>query len=166
MKGSLMAWLPAVLALSLVSCAKPSQIPFERSTVQLHLVSDPNLNLYGGIPHSLVLCVHQLREPNYFNQTKDEKDGLGKLLDCSRSDPSVTYARSFSIQPRQELNQSLDRAEGTWYVGIVAGYSQLQKERVTRLYEIPLSSLFNKPQTLSIDLYLGPQEIQEPRGNK
>jgi len=166
MKGSLKAWLPVLLALSLVGCAKPQALPYAPNGVQLHLVSDPNLNLFGGIPHSLVLCVYQLREPNYFNQTKDERDGLGKLLECSRSDPSVTYAKSFSVQPRQEVNQSLDRAEGTWYVGIVAGYSQLQKERVTRLYEIPLSSLFNKPQTLSIDLNLGPQEIQEPRGNK
>ena len=166
MKGSLKAWLPVLLALSLVCCAKPQALPYAPNGVQLHLVSDPNLNLFGGIPHSLVLCVYQLREPNYFNQTKDERDGLGKLLECSRSDPSVTYAKSFSVQPRQEVNQSLDRAEGTWYVGIVAGYSQLQKERVTRLYEIPLSSLFNKPQTLSIDLNLGPQEIQEPRGNK
>ncbi len=166
MRASLKACLPLLLAGSLVSCAKPSQMPYERNAVQLHVVSDPSLNLFGGTSHTLVLCVYQLRDPNAFNQAKDEKDGLVKLLECSRFDPSVTYAKSRSVQPRQELNEVLDRAEGTWYVGIVAGYSQLQKERSTRLYEIPLSSVFNKPQTLIIDLYLGAQEIQEPRGKK
>jgi hypothetical protein len=49
-------------------------------------------------------------------------------------------------------------------VGIVAGYSQLQKERVTRFYEIPVGAIVRSPQRLDIQLYLGPQEIQEPRG--
>ncbi len=166
MKGSLRTWLPVLLALLLVSCKPPMQIPYEPNGVQLHLMSDPNLNLFAGTPHTLHLCVYQLKDPNAFNQAKDEKDGLVKLLECSRFDPSVTFAKSVDIQPRQELTQSLDRADGTWYVGIVAGYSQLQKERATRLYPIPLSGVFKNPETLDIDLYLGPLEIQEPRGKK
>jgi type VI secretion system VasD/TssJ family lipoprotein len=165
MKGSPKAWLPALLALSLVSCAT-TEWRYEKDAIRLHLVSDRNLNLFGGIPHTLLLCVYHLRDPNAFNQAMDEKDGLVKLLECVRFDPSVTYTKRIIVQPGQEVTESLDRAEGARYVGLVAGYSQLQKERVARFYEIPVGGLSKSPQRLDIDLYLGPQELQEPRGKK
>ena len=167
MRGFLYGLFLALLALSVVSCktTPPPPPSYERNAVQLHLVSDPNLNLFGGIPHTVVLCVYQLRDPNAFNQAMDEKEGLVKLLECNRFDPSVTYVKKVVVQPRQELTEPLDRAEGTRYVGVVAGYSQLQKERVTRFYAIPFS-VFGNPKPLDIDLYLGPQEIQEPRAAK
>jgi len=164
MKGCLKASWLALLALSLVSCAT-TEWKYQKDAIRLHLASDPTLNLFGGIPHTLLLCMYHLRDPNAFNQVMDEKDGLVKLLDCTRFDPSVTYAKKVVIQPRQELNESLDRAEGARYVGIVAGYSQLQKERVTRFYEIPVG-VFKDPKPLDIELYLGPQELQEPRGKR
>jgi type VI secretion system VasD/TssJ family lipoprotein len=157
------SWL-VLLALSLVSCAT-TEWKYQKDAIRLHLTSDPNLNLFGGVPHTLLLCMYHLRDPNAFNQVMDEKDGLVKLLDCTRFDPSVTYAKKVVVQPRQELNESLDRAEGARYVGIVAGYSQLQKERVTRFYEIPVG-VFKDPKPLDIELYLGPQELQEPRGKR
>jgi type VI secretion system VasD/TssJ family lipoprotein len=163
MKASLKASCLALLAVWLVSCGA-TEWRYERDAIRLHLVSDPNLNLFGGTPHTLLLCMYHLRDPNAFNQVLDEKDGLVKLLECSRFDPSVTYAKKVVVQPRQEVTESLDRAEGARYVGIVAGYSQLQRERVTRFYEIPVGAIIKSPQRLDIELYLGPQEIQDARG--
>ena len=100
----------------------------------------------------------------------DEKDGLSKLLECGRFDPSVTNAKRFVIQPDKELTESLDRPEGAKYVGIVSGYYFLQKDRVVRFFPIPViqekkgSTITSKPGVLKIDLYLGPQQIQEVRG--
>ncbi len=164
MKGYLQTWWPLLLALSLVSCATP-EWKYQKDAIRLHLTSDPQLNLSGGIPHTLLLCMYELRDPNAFNQVLDERDGLVKLLDCTRFDPSVTYTKKVVVQPRQEVNESLDRGEGARYVGIVAGYSQLDKERVTRFYEIPVG-VFKAPKPLDIELYLGPQEIQGPRGKR
>jgi predicted component of type VI protein secretion system len=95
----------------------------------------------------------------------DEKDGLSKLLECSRFDPSVTYSKRLIVQPNQEVKESLDRTEGAKYVGIIAGYYSLRKDNTVRTFQIPVS-LFNNPKKLKIDLYLGPQEIREIKGNK
>lgn len=166
MKGCLKASLIILLGLWLHSCASTTEWKYQKDAIRLHVVSDPNLNLFGGTPHTLLLCMYHLRDPNAFNQALDDKDGLVKLLECSRFDPSVTYAKKVVVQPRQEVTESLDRAEGARYVAIVAGYSQLQKERVTRFYEIPVGAVSKSPQTLEIELHLGPQEIQDPRGKK
>lgn len=167
--------LSAVIVL-FYSCASApviSQPPgYEREAIRLHLKGDPRLNLYQGSPHTLVLCTYQLRDPNAFNQLIEDKDGFSKLLECSRFDPSVTYSRMLVIQPGQEVTESLDRAEGTKYVSIIAGY-YFPKKDVVRLFQIPVieetKGLFSrtkttKPGILYIDLYLGPQEIQDIKG--
>jgi predicted component of type VI protein secretion system len=96
-----------------------------------------------------------------FNQLLDEKDGLQKLLECSRFDPSVTSAKSFVVLPNGEKTEKIDRVEGTKYVGLIAGYYNLQKENVTHFVSIPVSSFGSKPKALNINLYLGPQGIKE-----
>lgn len=114
------------------------------------------------------MCLYHLRDPNGFNQLIDEKDGLYKLLECSRFDPSVTYSRRLVIQPNQEVTELLDRTDGAKYVGIVAGYYTLHKESSVRSYQIPItqvkkdSTLVQKAAKLTINLYLGPQEIKQP----
>jgi type VI secretion system VasD/TssJ family lipoprotein len=142
---------------------------YEKDGIRLHLKSDPQLNLYQRSPHTLVLCVYHLKDPNAFNQLVDEKEGLWKLLECGRFDPSVTNSKRVVIQPGQEMTELLDRPEGARYVGLVAGYYLLQKERVVRLFPIPVASerrgstIFLKPGMLNIDLFMGPQEIQDLR---
>ena len=164
------------LAFLLCSCASkpvvvmPPDWKYEKEAIRIHLKGDPQLNLYQGSNHTLLLCVYHLRDPNAFHQLVDEKDGIPKLLECGRFDPAVTYVKRLVIQPGQELKESLDRAEGAKYVGIVAGYYLLQKERVTRFFEIPVAeekkggTMISKPAVLNIDLYLGPEEIQQVRG--
>ncbi len=153
-----------IFTMLICSCAaisSPPKYEYEKEAVRISLKSDPRLNLYQGSPHTLVVCTYQLKDPNAFNQLVDEKDGLSKLLECSHFDPSVTYSRMLVIQPGQELKESLDRAEGAKYLGIVAGYFTLEKEHVVRLFQIPVSGLSKKAVSLDIDLYLGPHEVQD-----
>jgi len=65
------------------------------------------------------------------------------------------------VQPGQEMKDNLDRAEGAKYVSFVAGYYNLQKSNVVRLIQIPVGTLSSKPQSVNIELYLGPQAIQD-----
>jgi len=138
---------------------------YEKNAIALHLASDPKLNLFQAQAHSLIVCLYQLRDPNGFCQMIDERDGLPKLLDCSRFDSSVTYAKRLVVQPNQNIVELLDRTEGAKFVGIVAGYYALQKESSTRSYPIPVteiakdSALVLKPAKLGIDLNLGPYGI-------
>lgn len=148
----------------LCSCSsvtrKPDYDIYGKEAIRFHIKSDPQLNFYQGKPHTLAICVYQLRDPNAFNQLVDEKGGLLKLLGCSRFDSAVTSSKRFVIQPDGSESESLDRAEGTKYIGIVAGYFELQKDQAVRLFEIPTSIIFKKPKKVNMDLVLGPQEIQ------
>ncbi len=147
---------------------QPPEWGYEKDAIQLHVVSDPHLNLYQKRAHSLIVCLYHLRDPNGFNQLIDEKDGLPRLLECNRFDPSVTYSRRLVIQPHQEITELLDRTDGAKFIGIVTGYYDLQKESTTRSYRIPItevkrgSVLVQKTAKLNIELYLGSQGITQP----
>jgi type VI secretion system VasD/TssJ family lipoprotein len=133
---------------------------YEKDGISLSYQSDSQLNSYQGNPHTLMLCIYQLKDPNAFNQLVEEEGGLSKLLECSRFDPSVTSSKKLVIHPGKVNTESLDRAEGTKYVGIAGGYYMFDKERAMRFYQVPLSFFFNRPTTLKMKLYLGSQEIQ------
>lgn len=167
MKTYVQVSLLLCLVAAISSCSKVSKTPeytYQREAVTITLRADPRLNLYQGTPHTLVACTYQLRDPNAFNQLVDEKDGLSKLLECSRFDASVAYAKRLVVQPGQEFRDSLDRAEGAKYVSVVAGYYNLQKWNVVRLFQIPVSTKSSKPQDVNIELYLGPEAIQDVKG--
>jgi len=160
----------------LYSCAKtiipPNFGEYQPKAIQLHLKSAPQLHLYQGIPHTLVFCVYNLIDPNEFNQLLDEKGGLEKLCECTKFHPSVTNAKRFIIHPDREYTEVLDRPANAKYVGVVAGYYQLQKENVTRQYSHPVieektwRTITQKPGILNINLYLGPQQVNDIRGKE
>jgi type VI secretion system VasD/TssJ family lipoprotein len=149
-----------MVAVAVCACAggKPDEIVYKEKAIHVNLTADSRLNLHQSSPHALVLCLYQLKDPNAFNQLVDEKDGLLKLLDCSRFDPSVANAKRIVIQPGQIEKQDLDRAEGARYVAIAAGY-YAYRERPTRIYMVPPGR-----DELFINLYLAPQMMQETKG--
>jgi len=156
---------PAPAPVAPAPVAKPiPEYRYAKEAVRLHLQSDPQLNLFQSNPTTVLVCLYQLSDPNSFNQLQEEAEGLAKLLECSRFDPSVTSFKRVVMQPGQELTQALDRAEGAKYVGMVAGYFHMQKSRMVRLLPVPVQEATGQAGILKIDFYLGPQEIQEPRG--
>ncbi|UCH19939.1 MAG: type VI secretion lipoprotein TssJ [Deltaproteobacteria bacterium] len=156
------------------ACASPPPTPpewrYEKEAIHLRVKADPQLNFYQGMPHTLMLCVYQLREPNVYDQHATNKAGLYKLLECGLFDASVTGSKRFIIKPGEDSNFGLDRFEGTEYVGIVTGYYLIEKERILRLTDIPVIekrknwTIWKKistPGALNIELKLGPQQIQK-----
>ena len=132
---------------------------YEKNALTINIKSDPRLNLYQSRPHSLVICMYELKEPNMFNQLSDERDGIYKLLECGRFDGSVAYARRQIVQPGEDISDVRDRAEGAKYLGIAAGYFDLKKSGAVSL--LPIDKV--GPGTIVIDLVLGPQEIHDIR---
>jgi type VI secretion system VasD/TssJ family lipoprotein len=146
----------------------PPQWTYEKEAVRLHIRADTKLNLDDGEAHTLLLCAYQLSDPNNFNQLANDQDGLYQLLECSLFGGGAVAAKRLIIQPGQDVNMSLDRAEGARYVAIVAGYYILEKERMVKMVEIPeytekkgfiKKSKTRKPAQLNIELLLGPQQI-------
>ena len=145
----------------------PPEWQFKKGAVNLQLKADPRLNLYEGMPHPLIICVYQLANPNAFNRLAENVDGLYKLLECEHFDGSVTSSKRLIVHPGQDLTVSFDRAEGTRYVAVVAGYYQLEKEGMMNLFEVPVIvkreglslARVSKPDLLNMKLILGPHQL-------
>lgn len=181
MRRYLKILLTFVVFLAVAACARkppppPPQldrVPYKEKAIRVYLKSDLQLNLYEGSPHSLRVCFYQLRDPNSFNQHAQDQNGLRKLLEANRFDASVTNAIKKDVQPGRVNTFALDRAEGTKYVGVAAGYyllDSLEMRNMVRLFQIPVivkkkgiirRKKTIRPGTLDISLYLGQDSIQE-----
>jgi type VI secretion system VasD/TssJ family lipoprotein len=165
-----------LLAPFIWSCAsapvEPVKYGYEKDAIELHLKADKQLNYKDKRAHALVICVYQLMSPNAFNQLSGSKNGLYSLLECSVFDPAgVAVSKQIVVNPGKDMDMKLDRAEGAKYVALVAGYYTIDKDKITRLYQIPEISersgflWLNKttrPDKLFISLILGSKQIQDP----
>jgi len=151
----------------------PPQWQYEKEAIKLHIKADPKLNLEEGTPHTLLVCVYQLKDPNAFNQLAGDDDGLYKLLECGLFDAAVATSKRLIARPGQDITLALDRAEGAKYLAVVAGYFTLQKDRMIRLFNIPVvveekgfikRKRIQKPGLLNIELILGQQQILSVEG--
>lgn len=156
------------------SCASktvhaPVHWPYQKEGIFLHIEADPELNLYHGASHTLVLCVHQLKDPNAFNQLSQDEKGLYELLECSSFSPSAVASNRFIVYPGKDIDMALDRAEGARYVGIVTGYYLLRREGTVKLYDVPWyveekgfwgGDDVARIGVLKVDLVLGPEQVK------
>jgi type VI secretion system VasD/TssJ family lipoprotein len=142
---------------------------FEKEAIRLSFQADRDLNLHDGLRHALSVCVYQLKDPNAFNQLASDRNGLYVLLGCETFDPSVTSFRRVTVQPGQELDLTLDRGQASRYIGIAAGYYSLEREKITRLVEIPVEvkstgvifrDKYAIPGSLNLRVVLGTQAIE------
>jgi len=169
-------FLVIVCSLIYACASQPLPAPewqYEKEAIKLHLKADPKLNLEAGTPHTLLICVYQLKDPNAFNQLTGDNDGIYKLLECGLFDAAVATTKRLFARPGQDINIVLDRAEGAKYLAIVAGYFTLQKDRMIRFFKIPVvvekkgfikRKKIQKPGPLNIELILGPQQILRVEG--
>ena len=165
-----------MLSFFIFSCASRPPIatnwPLEKNAIHVHIMADPELNRSDGIPHTLLLCLYQLQSENSFDQLAEDEDGIRKLLECSLFDDTVVRVKRLIVHPEQDSTIDMDRAEGTRYVGVVAGYQLLKRERIVRLFDVPLieerrgwkRERYEKPDLLNIELALGPEQIHSNEG--
>jgi len=178
-RASMLLACGVVLPLLLASCAGGSSsggagggagsgaYEYEKDAITLHLKGGPKLNLFERRPHTLLGCVYQLRDPNALNQVLQDADDVSKLLECGRFDPSILNTKKYILQPGKEITEALDRAEGARYIGIVAGYFNLDKQRASRIIPVPVSGLFGKKAArMNLEVFLGPDEIQGVKEKK
>ena len=163
--------LPLIGLLMCACASKPLPLPdwnFEKAAINIDLKADNRLNLNEEIPHTLLLCLYQLKDRNTFNRIAENQEGIYKLLECNLFDSSVTSVKRLIVNPGQDMNFTLDRAEGTRYVAVVAGYYLLAKERMIRFYEVPvevrkkgmiMKEKYQVPTVMNIILNLGPKQI-------
>lgn len=143
---------------------------FGSNAVTLRLRADNLLNSYENQPHTLVLCIYMLSDPNGFLDLAKNKEGVIKLLGCQRFSDTVVGMQRVVFQPGEVRTVQLDRAERTKYVALAAGYFDLVPDKATRLLPIPVDvategwifkSKYQIPGKLDVYLFLGSNEIRE-----
>jgi type VI secretion system VasD/TssJ family lipoprotein len=135
----------------------------------VNLKADQDLNPFEDFSHNIMLCAYQLSGPEEFQALADGTGGIRKLLECTPFDRSVIHAQRHFISPGQASALVMDRAEGARYLGLVAGYNDIQPGRVTLLYAFPVnesrrgwppwSKVYN-PGKLIADILLDTHSIQ------
>ncbi|WP_300667609.1 type VI secretion system lipoprotein TssJ [Desulfoluna sp.] len=165
-----MVFLIVTISACGLSPVSPPDWKLQKEGIILHFDADNQLNQSHGKAYTLYLVLYQLSDPNSFNQLCEDQDGLSTLLEGKVYDESVASVKSVYIYPGSDVTHKLERAEGARYLGIVAGYGVLAKERIVRLVEVPVyiertrTFSMNKklvPGQLRCDFVLGPDQIED-----
>jgi predicted component of type VI protein secretion system len=150
--------------------ATPARV-FWPKGIQIQYASAPNLNFYEDRAHTLVLVVLQLTSQSAYQALAKTPDGLVRLLQADRFDPSVAGAELFIVEPNERKTLYLDRLENVQHIAVVAGYYDLQPGLVNRSFDLPVitekkgiygfRSTVSGVGQLNIVLFLGPQSLHE-----
>lgn len=141
----------------------PCQYTYEQEAVAVNLAAAPDLNSTNNQPHTVLVLLYQLADPNMFKQLLETQEGVGRLLEGKAFDGSVVSRRQLVVQPGEVKPVKMDRVQGARYLGVVAGFYNQQAQNFSRLYPIPTRierSLFGKEKScyslpLEIALRLG-----------
>jgi type VI secretion system VasD/TssJ family lipoprotein len=150
--------LAIMLVLSGCSSDKtPPRVAYKPSGIVISYNSVANLNSYDQSPHSVMLAIYQLDNINAFHQLSTNKAGIQKLLTLNKFDPSVLGVDKRFVYANESGVITLDRLENTRWVGIVAGYYNLNQTQAIQEVQIPK----DPSDTLYVNLQLDANTLQE-----
>ena len=142
--------------------------PYAKEGILLELASDINLNFYSNQSHTVALGIWQFDDEKVFIKLLTDKVELIKALTTGNLPKGVIQLDRYVIQPDTKILLKIDRAQGSKYVGILAGYYNFTPSNAARYFRIPLnmqsSGLISKdytaePAVLALRLQLGIQSI-------
>ena len=111
---------------------------YEKRAISLHIKAPVDLNSVSGRPHSLALGVFQLSDPNTFNGLAVTAQGAVELLQKGKIDETVADFTLVNIRPGEQRKVVLNRAQTAQYVGLIAGYYQINPGTDVRVFPVPL----------------------------
>jgi type VI secretion system VasD/TssJ family lipoprotein len=155
------------------ACAhKPEPVPdwsYSKEAIRISYTADAMLNAFGNKPHVLLLVVYQMKDVNAFSELTKNEETLKTLLKVGGMDQQFLSSDKFFIEPGEKNTVVFNRAEHAEWVGIVAGYYNLDPGKVSRIFEIPfkietrgfiMKKKVASIETLTINLILGKHGIQ------
>lgn len=117
---------------------KPEDWTFKDRAIQIYSSAPADLNSISGRPHSLMIGVFQINDPNTFQGLSATRDGAIKLLNEGRIDNTIAQFNRLIMQPGEERSASYSRAKGAMYVGIISGYYGLNTDLDVYISPIPV----------------------------
>lgn len=137
---------------------------FAENAILIELEADPRLNDHAGEAHTLVLGVYQMEDSATFYKLVADTAVLAKGLESGKGGDGFVQFVRYVVTPGQRTILSAARAQKAKFVGIVAGYYQMNAATSTRLFEVPLTVISDglvtttykaAPATLVVRLNLG-----------
>ncbi|MDE3224401.1 MAG: type VI secretion lipoprotein TssJ [Nitrospirota bacterium] len=144
------------------------QWTYGSNAITVEVKPDPNLNLFGGQPHTLALGVYQTADPNAFISLLNDPAAIGKLFATGYASAGTLGFTRYIIEPGKPKTITVDRAQNAKYVGIVAGYFKLDPPNTARLFQIPvvvktsgwiIHTRVASPGNVVINLLLGTEQL-------
>lgn len=130
-----------LFSLFLSSCSRlPTPVPhwnFKEKAIQISYEALKELNSYNNSPHSLVVIICQLDNPNNFKKLSSYKEGLLKILNHDLKDNNVLTYKQVFIEPETKGKIVLDRVKDAKWIAIIAGYYSLEPKKSSIFVRIP-----------------------------
>jgi type VI secretion system VasD/TssJ family lipoprotein len=118
----------------------PEDWVYEDRAITITVKAPSDLNSVSGRPHSLALGVFQLNDPNTFTGLSVTRDGAVQLMQKGRIDDTVSNFTIVNVRPGESRKVQLNRAKSAQYVGIIAGFFELNPINDVKLFPIPVKA--------------------------
>jgi type VI secretion system VasD/TssJ family lipoprotein len=118
----------------------PEDWVYEERAITITVKAPSDLNSVSGRPHSLALGVFQLNDPNTFSGLSVTREGAVQLMQKGRIDDTVSNFTIVNVRPGERKKVYLNRAQSAQYVGIIAGFFELNPKNDVKLFPIPLKA--------------------------
>lgn len=132
---------------------------YEEQAIKIKIIASSDLNSVSGRPHSLVIGVFQLSDPNTFHGLSVTREGSVQLLDNGLVDDTIVGHQKIIVRPGEQKIVRLARYLQAKYIGLIAGYFSLNPKLDVKIFVVPLVAQENlnqaKPGKLFLNIKLG-----------
>ena len=135
--------------LLLLSCAsEPTELTVEEEewvyeirAIEMVIKAPSDLNSVRGRPHSLALGVFQMNDPNTFRGLSVSQTGAVELMQKGQIDESIVNFQQITVRPGEQKKVSINRAQTAKYIGVIAGYFQMNPKTDVQIFPIPVRAI-------------------------
>ena len=141
---------------------------FEKNAISVEIDADARLNEFENEAHTLLLGVYQMADPAVFYKMIAAPEAMAASLESGSAGDGFADLARYVVTPGGHAVITLDRAQKSKYVGLLAGYYLIDAARAARLFEIPLTidskGVFSTtyaagPAPLALRVKLGPESM-------
>lgn len=141
---------------------------YAKQAITVHVSSGKDLNWSDKRPHTLIIGVAEVRDPNGFLPLVQNPDLAMETLASGKKPSGILAVRRFIIPPGTDADIVLDRLRHAMYLGIITGYSDYSPKKDIQLRPMPVRikrsgiifrSNHYRPARSSIRLVLGSRHL-------
>ena len=114
---------------------------YEVRAINLVMRAVADVNSVSGRPHSIVVGLFQMSDPNTFSGLSVTREGSVELLQKGKIDETIVDFRLLTMRPGEQKKVSVSRAEAAKYIGVIAGYFKLNPKTDVKIFPIPVREI-------------------------